>query len=173
VAEYFVQQKALSTNARTLVQDEKGNNIYLLVGRWGSRGDTVSLYDLSGNLLGKIQQKSIMPGMRFSIYEKNDKIASMQRLPKLHKDSYFISGLGWLAEGEFAEHRYEIKRGSELIMEMLGAHMFKGDFYSLLIPKEENAPLAILIAAVLDYWLYNTSRKKILPFRKLTITLAD
>ncbi|MDR0614779.1 MAG: LURP-one-related family protein [Lactobacillales bacterium] len=165
MAEYFIQQKALSSNARTLVQDENGQNIYLLVGRWGKRHDKVSLYDLTGNLLGFIRQTSLISGGRFSLYKQHDKVATMQKIPALKKDRYFISRLNWIASGNFSEHRYMIKHGPTLIMQMLGTYMLRGDFYSLVIPEKDNAPLAILICAVLDYWLYNSKSKKIFSFK--------
>jgi len=165
MAEYFIQQKALSSNARTLVQDNSGKNLFLLVGRWGRRNDSVTLYDLSGNLLGKIKQTSVLSGRRFVLFKKNIKVATMRKLPTFKEEWYFVSRLNWLAQGNFSEHRYVIKHGQTLIMEMLGAHIFKGGFYSLVIPDDENAPLAILIAAVLDYWLYSSKPKKNLIIR--------
>jgi len=165
MVEYFVQQKALSSNARTLVQDEDGKNIYLLVGRWGRRHDKVSLYDLDGHLLGFIRQTSFISGGRFSLYKQHDKVATMQKIPILKKDWYFISRLNWIASGNFSEHRYKIKHGPVIIMEMLGTHMLRGDFYSLVIPEKNNAPLAILISAVLDYWLYNSKPKSFFSFK--------
>ncbi|MDR1473199.1 MAG: LURP-one-related family protein [Lactobacillales bacterium] len=164
MAEYFIQQKALSSNARTLVQDEDGKNIYLLVGRWGKRHDKVSLYDLTGNLLSFIQQTSLISGGRFSLYKQHDKVATMQKIPTFKKDRYFISRLNWIASGNFSEHCYKIKHGFTLIMEMLGTYM-RGDFYSLVIPEKANAPLAILICAILDYWLYNSKPKKVFSFK--------
>ncbi|MDR1522331.1 MAG: LURP-one-related family protein [Streptococcaceae bacterium] len=165
MAEYFIQQKALSSNARTLVQDEDGKNIYFLAGRWGKRHDKVSLYDLDGHLLGFIQQISLSSGGRFSLYQKYEKVATMQKIPTFKKNKYFLSKLNWIASGDFLKHRYEIKHGHTIIMKMLGTHMLRGDFYSLIIPEKENAPLAILISAVLDYWLYNSKPQKRLPFK--------
>ncbi|MDR0690976.1 MAG: LURP-one-related family protein [Streptococcaceae bacterium] len=168
MAEYFVQQKALSSNRRTLVQDENGKNIYLLVGRWGKCHDKVSLYDLDGHLLGFIRQTSVISGGRFSLYKGLEKVATMQKIPTLKKDRYFLSKLNWIASGNFSEHRYEIKHGYTLIMQMLGTHMLRGDFYSLVIPEKENAPLAILISAVLDYWLYNSKPQKTFSLKNYT-----
>ncbi|MDR1012840.1 MAG: LURP-one-related family protein [Lactobacillales bacterium] len=161
MAKYFIQQKALSSNARTLVQDENGKNIYILIGRWGKRNDKVSLYDLEGHLLSFIKQISVISGSRFSLYKSHEKVATMQKIPTLKKDRYFLSKLNWIASGNFSEHRYEIKHGRIIIMKMLGTHMLRGDFYSLIIPEKENASIAILISAVLDYWLYNSKFKKI------------
>jgi uncharacterized protein YxjI len=155
MTEYFIQQRALSSNFRTIVQDNQGNNLYFLIGHWGQYQDTITLYNLKGEILGKIKQTSKASPTRFALFDKEKKIATMQKIPTWKKDWYFISRLNWIAQGNFAKHRYLIKHGKTIIMKMFSEHLQPGDFYSLIVPNDQDAHTAILIAAVLDYWLYN------------------
>ena len=48
-------------------------------------------------------------------------------------------------------------------MKMDKSNTFTGDYYVLDIPIEEDAPICICIAAVLDYWLYRKNNGKDTP----------
>ncbi|MDR3156937.1 MAG: hypothetical protein LBT69_03385 [Lactobacillales bacterium] len=158
--EYFIQQKAFSSNARTLIQDEKGNTLYLLVSSNEKYGIVIHLYNLNGTILGSTRQVNKFIKKRFFLYQNYEKIATMQKIPYFKKNQYFLSKLNWIAGGNFFEHNYKVKHGNKIIMEVHKAYLFKGDFYSLSISEKENAIPAILIAAILDYWLANLSSTK-------------
>ncbi|GFK28626.1 hypothetical protein YG2_10600 [Tetragenococcus halophilus] len=53
--EFYIQDKQLSNITRTVVTDEKGQFLFLLVGRWGTKGDALSLYQMNGNLVASIK----------------------------------------------------------------------------------------------------------------------
>lgn len=48
-------------------------------------------------------------------------------------------------------------------MKMDKATLFSGDYYVLDISNDEDAPVCICIAAVLDYWLYRKNKNKEKP----------
>ncbi|WP_316378082.1 transposase, partial [Enterococcus faecium] len=41
---------------RTIVKNEKGHSLFLMVGRWGTKGDALSLYAMNGDLVAHIKQ---------------------------------------------------------------------------------------------------------------------
>lgn len=164
VAEYFIQEQHLSRVTRTIIKDEKGTDIFLMIGRWGSRGDVLTLYGMNGNLLARIKQTSFSFGTRFELYDGFEKVGVMQKIFNWPGDFYYIQQLHWTAQGNIFQHEYTIHHFRELIMEMNHAHLFSGDYYVVNIPKPENAPICICIAAVLDYWLYNRQTQKKPPF---------
>ena len=45
MSEFFIQDRQLSSITRTIVKDEKGKSLFLMVGRWGTKGD--ALFPLS------------------------------------------------------------------------------------------------------------------------------
>ncbi|MDR0921221.1 MAG: hypothetical protein LBM95_02435 [Lactobacillales bacterium] len=160
MSEYFIQQRSLSTDARTLVQDTNGKTIFLMVGRWGTRGDVLSLYNMTGELVAQIKQSSVLFGHRFDLYENHVKIGSMQKLLNWHKDIYYVPKLHWLVSGDIANHRYKIQNLDETIMLMYPINTFSGQYYCLEIENPSYVPRSICIAAVLDYWLYRTNQEK-------------
>ena len=44
-------------------------------------------------------------------------------------------------------------------MEMDKATLLTGDYYVIDVVNDEDAPVCICIAAIMDYWLYNRKRK--------------
>ncbi|WP_265455647.1 LURP-one-related/scramblase family protein [Enterococcus sp. HY326] len=160
MAEYFIQERQLSSVTRTIVKDEAGKSLFLLVGRWGTRGDALSLYAMNGELVASIKQIGLTFGTRFELYSHFKKVGTMQKIFNWPGDFYYIRQLHWTAQGNIYNHQYKIHHFNKKIMTMDKASMLTGDYYVLDIPDARDAPVCICVAAVLDYWLYN--RKKTL-----------
>ena len=50
-------------------------------------------------------------------------------------------------------------------MKMDKATLFSGDYYVLDVTNDDDAPVCICIAAIMDYWLYNRSKSQKLDYR--------
>ncbi|MDH6364747.1 uncharacterized protein YxjI [Enterococcus sp. PF1-24] len=158
--EFFIQEKQLSNVTRTIVKDEKGQSLFLLVGRWGTRGDALSLYAMNGELIASIKQVGLASRQNFDIYYQFDKVGTMKKIFNWPGDFYYIRQLHWIAQGNIYNHQYKIQHFNHTVMKMDKATLFSGDYYVLDISDETDAPVCICIAAVLDYWLYSRKRKK-------------
>ena len=163
MSEYFIQEKHLSRATRTVVKDESVKSIFLMVGRWGTKGDALSLYAINGNLVAHIKQTSLTFGTRFELYKDFKKVGTMKKIFNWPGDFYYIRRLHWTVQGDIYNHQYQIHHFNQQIMKMDKATLFTGDYYVLDIPIEENAPICICIAAVLDYWLYRKNKGKDTP----------
>jgi len=164
VSEFFIQEQ-LSAVTRTVIKDEAGHSLYLLVGRWGTKGDALSLYRMNGTLVASIKQVSFTFGKRFEIYENFQKVGTMQKIFNWPGDFYYVQQLHWQVHGDIYNHHYQIHHFKEEIMRMYKASLLTGDFYVLNVVDDKNAPKCICIAAVLDYWLYNRKPKESLEYR--------
>ncbi|MGM0125160.1 hypothetical protein IGI37_002558 [Enterococcus sp. AZ194] len=160
MSEFFIQEQQLSRVTRTIVKDGQGKSLYLLVGRWGTKGDALSLYQMSGELVASIKQVSFTFGTRFEIYEGFKKVGTLKKIFNWPGDFYYIRQLHWTVQGNIYQHQYTIHHFNRLVMEMDKASLFTGDYYVLNVPVDEEAPLCICIAAVMDYWLYNRKKDK-------------
>lgn len=160
MSEFFIQENQLSSVTRTIVKDEKGKSLFLLVGRWGTKGDALSLYALNGTLVASIKQVSFTFGTRFEIYKHFEKVGTLQKIFNWPGDFYYIQQLHWAVYGDIYNHHYTIHQFSKKIMEMDKASIFTGDYYVLDVMDDEDAPICICIAAIMDYWLYNRRKKE-------------
>lgn len=160
MSEYFIQDKQLSSVTRTIVKDEKGKSLYLMVGRWGTKGDALSLYSMNGTLVASIKQMSFTFGTRFELYKDFEKVGTLQKIFNWPGDFYYIQQLHWTVQGDIYNHQYSIHHLTHRIMQMSKATLAAGDYYVLNVENDEDAPICICIAAVMDYWLYNRSKKE-------------
>ncbi len=166
MSEYFIQQQLLSENTRTLVKNEKGASIYLLVGRWGTRGDALSLYAMNGDIVASIKQTSFTAGARFELYQNFEKVGVMNRLLTFSRDYYYIQQLHWAVVGDIRNHHYSIFYKTQTIMDMMEATLISGDYYVLSVSEDRDAPICICIASVLNYWLVKRSKGPLKGLKK-------
>ena len=160
MSEFFIQDRQLSRVTRTIVKDETGKSLFLMVGRWGTKGDALSLYRLNGQMVASIKQISFTFGTRFEIYKDFEKVGTLQKIFNWPGDFYYIQQLHWAVHGDIYNHRYGIHHFNKKIMEMNKATLLTGEYYVLDVVDDRDAPVCICIAAVMDYWLYNRHRKK-------------
>jgi uncharacterized protein YxjI len=160
VSEFFIQERQLSNVTRTIVKDYQGKSLFLLVGRWGTKGDALSLYKMNGELVASIKQVSFTFGTRFEIYQGFKKVGTLKKIFNWPGDFYYIRQLHWTVQGNIYRHQYTIHHFNRLVMEMNNATLLTGDYYVLNIPVDDEAPLCICIAAIMDYWLYNRKKGK-------------
>ncbi|MGX7244132.1 LURP-one-related/scramblase family protein [Enterococcus quebecensis] len=158
MSEFFIQERQLSNVTRTLVNDEDGKSLFLLVGRWGTRGDALTLYTMKGELVASIKQTSFAFGSRFELYKGFEKVGVLRKILNLNADFYYIQHMHWTVLGDIRNHQYSIYQVNQKIMEMNKVTLFSGNYFSLDVADDEDAPLCICIAAVLDYWLYNKKK---------------
>lgn len=160
MSEFFIQEQQLSNVTRTIVKDEDGKSLFLLVGRWGTRGDALSLYTMSGELVASIKQTSFAFGSRFDLYKGFEKVGVLRKILNLNADFYYIQHMHWTVLGDIKNHQYSIYQVNRKIMVMNKATLFTGNYFSLDVTNDDDAPLCICVAAVLDYWLYNKKKNQ-------------
>lgn len=158
MAVYYIEQHLLLARVRTVIKDCDGKPVFLLVGSWGTRGDSISIYQLDGEVLASAKQTAFSYKSRFDLYDRYEKVGSLSRLFSVSRDFYFIKKLHWLATGDIKNQTYKLYHFNDKVMEMTKETSYRGDFYRIDVSKEANAPLCICIASVLDYWARRESK---------------
>lgn len=152
MATYYIEEHLLSAKVRVFIKNEKDEPVFLLLGSWGVRGDSVSIYDLDGQRLAKATQKSDGFRARFDLFDGVNQVGTIKQIFSLKRDYYRIKKLNWLAIGNIARKRYQLLNVKARILEA-GIITKKGkSFFKITISNEEQAPVAICVLAVLDYW---------------------
>ncbi|AQP53627.1 hypothetical protein CBF34_00765 [Vagococcus penaei] len=148
---FYIHQDILSANVRTVVTDEQQKIRYLMVGRWGVKGDSLSIYHLNGTILASVKQKSFSLIQQFDLFENHQLVGYMSRVLRFPKDVYIVRGLRWLIVGS-QQSQYKVYYLNKLIMTVDKVVLTKGNFYRIAIENEEHTELCLCVAAVLDYW---------------------
>ncbi|MGX7024875.1 LURP-one-related/scramblase family protein [Vagococcus hydrophili] len=164
---YYIQQSLLSAKVRTVIKDEEGRSVFLLVGSWGTRGDSISIYNLEGGILGSAKQTKFAVKSQFDIYRFHEKVGSLSRIFSINRDFYYVKKLRWVAIGDIPHQDYRIYRFNELIMSMTKEVSHQGDFYKIVIQDDDEAAICLCIAAVLDYWTRKSNKLEELATQKM------
>ncbi|WP_071130909.1 LURP-one-related/scramblase family protein [Enterococcus timonensis] len=160
MTEYFIQKKYLGRPARTIVKTRDDKSVFLLVGTWGPKGDVLTVYSMEGEFLAAVKKVPWSFGSRFDLYQGYEKAGTMNKIFSWRFDFYYIAQLGWHVTGNVFDHQYTIRTFTRPVMTMTTGIDVRGDYYQLDIPQDNEAPLAICIASVLDYWVYENQKQK-------------
>ena len=156
----FMKQEFVSVQNRIIVKNESGDDIYLIVGKWGRLGDTLSLYDMSGNLLVEAKQTLLSVFPTFDLYIKGKKIGTLVKRPGIRQPYYRIKKLDWRVTGNFLAQQYTIREKTKTIMEFTKTSSYTEDFYSLKISEKRDAPLCCVLAVIIDHYSFNRKKEK-------------
>jgi len=155
---YYIKEHVLSANVRTVIKNTDDKPVYILVGRWGVKGDVLSIYSMQGDVLATVKQTTYAFPSHFDLYDRQDKIGSLGRLLSLNRDIYLVKQLNWLVLANVNKQSYRIYSFKERLMLMEKHTSFQGDYYKLSIKNETLAPVCICIGAVMDYWAKNNEK---------------
>jgi len=155
---YYIKEHVLSANVRTVVKNTEDRPTFILVGRWGVKGDVLSIYSMNGDVLATVKQTTYAFPSHFDLYHKQEKIGSLGRLFSFNRDIYLVKQLNWLVLANVNKQSYRIYSLKERLMLMTKQTTYQGDYYKLSIKNEELAPICICIGAVMDYWAKNNEK---------------
>lgn len=158
VVRLFIKEEYMSIQNRMLVKNEEGRDTYLIVGKWGRVGDSLSIYTMDGDRLVEAKQQKLSIFPKFDLLIDGEKICSVKKHPGLLgiKNPYFtVSKLQWLITGDFLAQRYTVRNKSKVIMELEKNCSFMGNFFSLTISNDEVAPLCCILAVIVDHYSPN------------------
>lgn len=162
----YMRQEYVSSHEKILVKNEQGKDIYLISGKWGRVGDKLSLYSIDGTLLVEVKQTVLSLFPKFDIYIQGKKAGSITKHRNLRNVYFKVTPLDWIVTGDFYNHDYTVRCKGQLIMQMNKAYTSFGDYYTLLIPEAQNAPICLCLALIVDNLtlirLPNTARKSLI-----------
>lgn len=146
----YMKQEYVSKQEKILVKNEQGKDVYLVSGKWGRIGDSISLYAMDGTLLVEFKQTVLSLFPKFDIYVQNKKIGSIAKHRTLKMVYFKITPLNWVVTGDFYNHHYFVRCEDQLIMELDKAYTSFGDYYRLSVPEAQHAPICLCIALIVD-----------------------
>jgi len=156
----FIKEDYRTEQNQMIVQNHIGEDLYLIVGKWGRAGDSLSLNSLNGTKLVEAKQKilSIFPAFQLKVNQQD--MGQMVKYPGvlgIYKPHYKVKKLKWEIRGNFEERHYIARRFAQKVMEIDKQFSNFGDLSSLKIYDEDNIELCCLISVLIDN--YSTVRK--------------
>ncbi len=146
-----IKQDFFKSNYRYIVRDNKGEDVFLIVGKRGRIGDTLTVFDMKGKVNSKARQTvlSLLPS--FNLYQYDTKIGTLSKRLHILKGRYYkISNLNWIVVGDFKQKRFSVTHQKQPIMNFYKTISTTGDYYHLTISEKERAGILCLIAIIVD-----------------------
>lgn len=156
-----MKEQYVARKERIIVKDEFGKDIYLVTGKWGNIGDGLYLYKLDGTLIAEVKQTKLALFPKFDLYLSGEKVCSISKYQGLKNPYFHVTRIHWLVTGDFVKGHYKITHLTKTVMTMEKAYLASGDLYALAIQREQDLPLCICIALILDHWAIRRTPKKI------------
>ena len=153
----YVRKDSLSAKGATVVRDEDHRSIYLLIGRWGRRPDTLSLYQISGTLMAELRQTNLGLLPQFDIYYQNQKVGRIAKRFGFFNEFIYISNLRWIVVGNFLTGHYKIYHGTTTIMTADA----DDDQMHITCSQKSYEPVCLCIAATRDHWANRRTKFKL------------
>lgn len=151
---YRMHLKWISLGRDYTVQDESGQDVFLIDGRALSLGDQLSIRDMAGNELASISQKLLSWGPTYEI-RKGGEVAAVvkEKLFTLFRAEFAVDVPGpddLVATGNFTDYEYNFRRGDQQVA-VVSKRLFSWtDSYGIDIQPEEDDALIIAAAVVID-----------------------
>lgn len=148
----YTQRTELSNRGTIRVKDSSGRLIYLLVGKWGLSPGVLSVYDVTGERLAEIKQRTLGFFSKFDLYDKRHHVGSLRRYYGISHEMLFVKGLNWFIIGNLMTFNYKVYHGRQCIMTISEVQTATGTALEFHIAEQANEPLCFCIAAILDHW---------------------
>ncbi|MCD2256881.1 LURP-one-related/scramblase family protein [Agrilactobacillus fermenti] len=157
--EVYIKNQTAQRQHMAMVYNATQQPIYYVVGRQGMLNDSFELHELSGNLVGEIKQVS--PGFlpRFDILIANKKVGAIKRIIGVWHQFIFVTDLRWIITGDLLDNHYQAFTHGQLVFQVDTALLSDGALAKdLIVKRQQDVPVAILISMILDLWSKNTKR---------------
>ena len=147
---FYIKQKVFSWGDKFRIYDENEKDKYYVEGEVFTFGKKLHFYSQSGNELAYIHQKiwSFLP--KYYISRNGVDVAQVIKEFTLFRQEYFVDDLGWVVNGNFLAHEYEINAAGRTIVS-ISKHWFTwGDTYEIDIADGVDEVIALCVVLIID-----------------------
>lgn len=146
----YIKEKVFSWGDKFYVKDALGNDRYVVEGEVFTLGKKLHVYDMRGREAAFIKQELMTFLPRFTVWSGGQEIAQVKKEFSFLVPRYSIEGLGWVIEGSFWEHDYQITQNGSPIVTITKEWMTWGDSYELDIAPGADEILALAVVLTID-----------------------
>jgi len=146
----YIKEKVFSWGDKFYVKDALGNDRYVVEGEVFTLGKKLHVYDMLGREAAFIKQELMTFLPRFTVWSGGQEIAQVKKEFSFLVPRYSIEGLGWVIEGSFWEHDYQITQNGSPIVTITKEWMTWGDSYELDIAPGADEILALAVVLTID-----------------------
>ena len=151
---YRMKQKLFSWGDDFVIQDDSGQDRFLVDGKAFSVGNQLSFQDMQGNELAYIRQKLLSFASTYEISRGGQVLATVSKeLFTFFSCTFDIDVPGpndLQAKGDFLDHQYSFERGSSIVGRVSKEWFTVSDTYGVQIEPGEDDVLLLASSVVID-----------------------
>ena len=145
-----MKQQVFSWGDKFGIYDQNGNGKYYVEGEVFSFGKKLHVYDANGQEIVYIEQKLLTFLPRYEIYTPEGFVAEVVKDFSFFKQKYEVNGPGWIVEGDFFAHEYQIIDGDGVIAAVSKEWFTFGDAYEIQVADNVKESFVLAIVLVID-----------------------
>ena len=153
---YIMKQKLFSLDGYFRVQDENGQDRFLVNAKFFTVGNKLSFQDLAGNELCFIKQILFPPlPAEYELYRGGKLWARVDKELTFARECFEVAEFGAEAadlqiDGDFLEHQYKFTRGLRHVADVSKKYFKIADTYSVDIVDGEDDVFILALTVVID-----------------------
>ncbi|MEO0899138.1 MAG: LURP-one-related family protein [Bacteroidota bacterium] len=160
---YQLREKAFSLKSSYVIKDPVGNEAYEIKGKFLSFGKKYSFREKGGKEIYIIEQRRTGNRQRFRILQNGKNIAELTKDKGWMSDNFDLDIPGrndYTISGSFWKREYTFKRNRKVVAEVSKKRFTLGDTYGVEIEPNENRPLILATAVIIDLMMENDKSRK-------------
>lgn len=146
----YMQQEVFTFGDKFWIYDQYGNGIYYVQGEVFSFGKKLHLYNAQGEEIFYIEQKIFTLLPKYEIYTPQGLVAEVIKDFTFFHEKYEVNGPGWVVEGDFFDHEYQIINQGCVIAAVSKKWFTFGDSYEIQIADNVKDAFVLAIVLVID-----------------------
>ncbi len=150
MAKLYLKQKVFSWGDKFNVYNEFGEEIYHVKGEVFTLGKKLHVSDLQEKELAFIHEKLWSFKARYFISRDGIDIAQVVKEITFLKAKYTVEAFGWLIQGNFLDHEYQITCGEQTVAKISHKWLTWGDTYEIDITNGEDVINVLCAVLIID-----------------------
>lgn len=146
----YMKQQVFSWGDKFWIYDQQGNGKYYVEGEVFSFGKKLHMYDANGQEIAYIQQKLLTFLPKYEIYTPEGLVGEVVKDFTFFHQRYEVNGPGWVVEGDFFDHEYQIMDGNGVIAAVSKEWFTFGDAYEIQVANHVKESFLVAIVLVID-----------------------
>lgn len=146
----YMKQEVFTWGDKFWIYDQYGNGKYYVEGEVFSFGKKLHVYDVNRNELVYIEQKLLTWLPKYEIYTPEGLAAEVVKDFTFFHQRYEVNGPGWVVEGDFFDHDYQISDNNGVIAAVTKEWFTFGDAYQIQVADHLKDVFIVAIVLVID-----------------------
>ena len=146
----YMKQELFTWGDKFWIYDQYGNGKYYVQGEVFSFGKKLHLYNANGEEIMYIEQKLLTFLPKYEIHSSQGLVAEVVKDFTFFHQKYEVNGPGWIVEGDFFAHDYQIMDQSGVIAAVSKKWFTFGDAYEIQIADHIMDAFVVAIVVVID-----------------------